>query len=74
MLGSNMLTSRQKMIRRKKNVKKGIQFCLMVCGASGTGTSRILLVFTLASRLHLRLPSPFAFACGVFFYMQTTES
>ncbi|KAK8205040.1 Septin-domain-containing protein [Phyllosticta capitalensis] len=24
-------------IRRKKNVKKGIQFCLMVCGASGTG-------------------------------------
>lgn len=28
----------QKMIRRKKNVKKGIQFCLMVCGASGTGT------------------------------------
>ena len=28
------------MIRRKKNVKKGIQFCLMVCGASGTGTFR----------------------------------
>lgn len=27
----------RKMIRRKKNVKKGIQFCLMVCGASGTG-------------------------------------
>ena len=27
------------MIRKKKNVKKGIQFCLMVCGASGTGTS-----------------------------------
>jgi septin family protein len=26
--------------RRKKNVKKGIQFCLMVCGASGTGTLR----------------------------------
>ncbi|KIW04505.1 uncharacterized protein PV09_04261 [Verruconis gallopava] len=24
-------------VRRKKNVKKGIQFCLMVCGASGTG-------------------------------------
>ncbi|QIW99905.1 hypothetical protein AMS68_005423 [Peltaster fructicola] len=24
-------------LRRKKNVKKGIQFCLMVCGASGTG-------------------------------------
>lgn len=29
------------MIRRKKNVKKGIQFCLMVCGASGTGTFRL---------------------------------
>lgn len=28
----------QKMLRKKKNVKKGIQFCLMVCGASGTGT------------------------------------
>jgi septin family protein len=26
-------------IRRKKNVKKGIQFCLMVCGASGTGAA-----------------------------------
>lgn len=26
--------------RRKKNVKKGIQFCLMVCGASGTGACR----------------------------------
>ena len=26
-------------MRRKKNVKKGIQFCLMVCGASGTGKS-----------------------------------
>lgn len=25
-------------MRKKKNVKKGIQFCLMVCGASGTGT------------------------------------
>lgn len=25
------------MFRRKKNVKKGIQFSLMVCGASGTG-------------------------------------
>jgi cell division control protein 11 len=31
--------TQQKMIRRKKNVKKGIQFCLMVCGASGTGES-----------------------------------
>jgi len=35
---ANMFTA-QKMIRRKKNVKKGIQFCLMVCGASGTGES-----------------------------------
>ncbi|KAH7347531.1 Septin-domain-containing protein [Plectosphaerella cucumerina] len=26
-----------KMFRRKKNAKKGIQFSLMVCGASGTG-------------------------------------
>lgn len=33
----------QKMIRRKKNVKKGIQFCLMVCGASGTGTPLALV-------------------------------
>jgi hypothetical protein len=33
------LPHRQKMMRRKKNVKKGIQFCLMVCGASGTGSS-----------------------------------
>lgn len=33
------LTRRQMLkTRRKKNVKKGIQFCLMVCGASGTGT------------------------------------
>jgi len=24
-------------------VKKGIQFCLMVCGASGTGTSSLTL-------------------------------
>jgi cell division control protein 11 len=31
-------------IRRKKNVKKGIQFCLMVCGASGTGKCRNSLV------------------------------
>jgi septin family protein len=27
----------QSKIRRKKNVKKGIQFSMMVCGASGTG-------------------------------------
>jgi cell division control protein 11 len=33
------MSSPAKMIRRKKNVKKGIQFCLMVCGASGTGES-----------------------------------
>lgn len=31
------------MIRRKKNVKKGIQFCLMACGASGTGMSHRIL-------------------------------
>jgi hypothetical protein len=31
-------------IRRKKNVKKGIQFCLMVCGASGTGTRDLIHV------------------------------
>lgn len=24
--------------RRKKNVKKGVLFSIMVCGASGTGT------------------------------------
>ncbi|KAF1953436.1 Septin [Byssothecium circinans] len=34
--------------RRKKNVKKGIQFCLMVCGASGTG--RTTFVNTLCGR------------------------
>lgn len=37
-----------KMIRRKKNVKKGIQFCLMVCGASGTG--RTTFVNTLCGK------------------------
>ncbi|CAN8100267.1 unnamed protein product [Discula destructiva] len=36
------------MIRRKKNVKKGIQFCLMVCGASGTG--RTTFVNTLCGK------------------------
>ena len=36
------------MLRRKKNVKKGIQFCLMVCGASGTG--RTTFVNTLCGR------------------------
>ncbi|KAG9257771.1 putative septin AspA [Emericellopsis atlantica] len=36
------------MFRRKKNVKKGIQFCLMVCGASGTG--RTTFVNTLCGK------------------------
>ncbi|EEY16180.1 septin [Verticillium alfalfae VaMs.102] len=36
------------MMRRKKNVKKGIQFCLMVCGASGTG--RTTFVNTLCGK------------------------
>ena len=35
-------------LRRKKNVKKGIQFCLMVCGASGTG--RTTFVNTLCQK------------------------
>jgi cell division control protein 11 len=35
-------------LRRKKNVKKGIQFCLMVCGASGTG--RTTFVNTLCEK------------------------
>ncbi|KAF7909725.1 hypothetical protein BTUL_0077g00310 [Botrytis tulipae] len=35
-------------MRRKKNVKKGIQFCLMVCGASGTG--RTTFVNTLCGK------------------------
>ncbi|KAI9667156.1 MAG: hypothetical protein M1831_001333 [Alyxoria varia] len=35
-------------IRRKKNVKKGIQFCLMVCGSSGTG--RTTFVNTLCGK------------------------
>ncbi|THW76054.1 Septin [Aureobasidium pullulans] len=33
---------------RKKNVKKGIQFCIMVCGASGTG--RTTFVNTLCGK------------------------
>ena len=33
----NSLRERQMKIRRKKNVKKGVLFSLMVCGASGTG-------------------------------------
>ncbi|GAB1215134.1 hypothetical protein ATERTT37_004320 [Aspergillus terreus] len=36
------------LIRRKKNVKKGIQFCVMVCGASGTG--RTTFVNTLCGK------------------------
>ncbi|MCJ1338449.1 hypothetical protein MMC09_003737 [Bachmanniomyces sp. S44760] len=35
-------------MRRKKNFKKGIQFCLMVCGASGTG--RTTFVNTLCGK------------------------
>lgn len=35
-------------LRRKKNVKKGVQFCLMVCGASGTG--RTTFVNTLCNK------------------------
>merc|ERR1712000_731936 len=42
------MSSAAKMIRRKKNVKKGIQFCLMVCGASGTG--RTTFVNTLCGK------------------------
>lgn len=43
------LTSLQTLkTRRKKNVKKGIQFCLMVCGASGTG--RTTFVNTLCGK------------------------
>ena len=39
MAEQTMLMDRKLQIkmRRKKNFKKGIQFCLMVCGASGTG-------------------------------------
>jgi len=35
-------------IRKKKNVKKGIQFSLMVCGVSGTG--RTTFVNTLCGK------------------------
>jgi len=45
MSSSNMAGTK---IRRKKNVKKGIQFCLMVCGASGTG--RTTFVNTLCGK------------------------
>ena len=37
---SNLGANSQIKMRRKKNFKKGIQFCLMVCGASGTGLPR----------------------------------
>ncbi|RAO68766.1 uncharacterized protein BHQ10_004778 [Talaromyces amestolkiae] len=43
-----MMSSPLNAIRRKKNVKKGIQFCLMVCGASGTG--RTTFVNTLCGK------------------------
>lgn len=42
-----MLMTKAK-IRKKKNVKKGIQFSMMVCGASGTG--RTTFVNTLCGK------------------------
>ncbi|CAL8583658.1 Cell division control protein 11 [Xanthoria parietina] len=45
---SSSYASTQVKMRKKKNVKKGIQFCLMVCGASGTG--RTTFVNTLCGR------------------------
>ncbi|EJT70993.1 cell division control protein 11 [Gaeumannomyces tritici R3-111a-1] len=42
------MSSPGKMMRRKKNMKKVIQFCLMVCGASGTG--RTTFVNTLCGK------------------------
>lgn len=48
----------QKMIRRKKNVKKGIQFCLMVCGASGTGTYRHISSYRLFTS-NTKHPNPY---------------
>jgi hypothetical protein len=38
MFATDTMRVAQSKLRRKKNVKRGIQFCLMVCGASGTGT------------------------------------
>ena len=55
-----IIESLQIKIRRKKNVKKGIQFCLMVCGASGTGTWNLgyATVFQLLTCcLQVELPS-----------------
>ena len=50
MFSTNRNNDDQIKIRRKKNVKKGIQFCLMVCGASGTGKERWSIVsYTLYS-------------------------
>ena len=46
--GSIVSRKSQIKMRRKKNVKKGIQFCLMVCGASGTG--RTTFVNTLCGK------------------------
>ena len=39
MFSTNRERFQQMKMRRKKNVKKGVLFSLMVCGASGTGTS-----------------------------------
>lgn len=53
----------QKMIRRKKNVKKGIQFCLMVCGASGTGEFWGRQWLELLTAAGLAEPDPIANKC-----------
>jgi cell division control protein 11 len=46
-------------LRRKKNVKKGIQFCLMVCGASGTGRTTFVNTLCQKSVLpHIDADSP----------------
>jgi septin family protein len=37
MFATDKARSSQMKIRKKKNVKKGVLFSLMVCGASGTG-------------------------------------
>jgi cell division control protein 11 len=59
-----IINSLQIKIRRKKNVKKGIQFCLMVCGASGTGTSKYgytaFQLLTCSLQAELPLSTPFA--------------
>jgi len=48
MFSTNKMRLARAQIRRKKNVKKGIQFCLMVCGASGLG--RTTFVNTLCGK------------------------